>query len=105
MPEETEIDPPVAADEPTPETPAPSPADAPRTTIELPDVPPPFGIDQFKLLADQSHFGGSRVDAMEIDGIGCLVRSYSMIVFVPGVRIKDVADEMGNIVGRKLIQR
>lgn len=97
MPEETEIDPPLVADEPPPETPQQGQGDA-----SSPVNAPSFGRDAFKLLSDQ---GSSPIDAMEIDGIGCLVRSYSNVVFVPGVRIKDVADELGNVIGRKLIAR
>lgn len=74
-----------------------------RTTIEF-DVPPPFGEDEFKLLARGYH-SVSAIDAMQIEGVGCIVRSAMSIVFVPNVKIKDVHDEAGELIGRKLIQR
>lgn len=67
-------------------------------------APPPFGENEWKLLAS-GHFGLIAIDAMQIEGVGCLVRSAMTVVFVPNVKIKDVHDEVGDLIGRKLVSR
>lgn len=50
--------------------------------------------------------------AMEIDGVGCLVQVTTQqdympaeaVTFVPGVRIEEVKDDKGNLIGRKLVK-
>ena len=50
--------------------------------------------------------------AMEIDGVGCLVQVTTQqdympaeaVTFVPGVRIEEVKDAKGNLIGRKLVK-
>ena len=50
--------------------------------------------------------------AMEIAGVGCLVQVTTQqdympaeaITFVPGVRIEEVKDDKGNLIGRKLVK-
>jgi hypothetical protein len=55
---------------------------------------------------------GRAVMAMQIDGVGCIVNTYSKkygnvaesTVFVPGVMITDLKDPKGKLIGRKLVK-
>lgn len=71
--------------------------------------------DAFKLISkafSESEEWMKSTKAMQIDGVGCVVQVTSQqgnniaeaVTFVPNVKIDDVVDIDGNIVGRELVK-
>lgn len=74
--------------------------------------PTSFGVEQFQTLYWMNYLGKYEVtSAMQIDGVGCVVRTTTQqqsglseaLAFVPGVKIGNVL-ENGAIVSRKLVK-
>lgn len=71
--------------------------------------------DTFKLISkafSESEEWMKSTKAMQIDGVGCVVQVTSQqgnniaeaVTFVPNVKINDVVNTDGNIVGRELVK-
>lgn len=71
--------------------------------------------DTFKLISkafSESEEWMKSTKAMQIDGVGCVIQVTSQqgnniaeaVTFVPNVKIDDVVDINGNIVGRELVK-
>lgn len=86
--------------------------DAPTLEINQEDTPKGFGYEAFERLY-WVHYLGKRetTSAMQIDGVGCVVRTITeqgdalseALTFVPGVQIGNVLKD-GAIVARKLVK-
>lgn len=71
--------------------------------------------DTFKLISkafSESEEWMKSTKAMQIDGVGCVIQVTSQqgnniaeaVTFVPNVKIDDVVDTNGNVVGRELVK-
>ena len=90
-------------------------SDSNGTRKNVPDVQFWGDGDAWKLIckaSSQKEEWMKSTKAMEIDGVGCLVQVTTQqdympaeaVTFVPGVRIEEVKDDKGNLIGRKLVK-